>query len=127
MPNRIAMALLAGLILAAATHDGPRSPGWRLFLYGLPLALIGCRPAGQRWALMVAVMYDTVGLALDISTIVQGVTKADVPPMTTVMNGVTGSLNVLLIVFGGKGLLHFTGPSSLPEFRHPNPPSPSSS
>lgn len=122
------MALLAGLILAAgSTHDDSRSTGWALFLYGLPLALIGCLLAGQRWALMVAVMYGTVGLALDVSTIVQGLTKPDVPQMVTAMSGVTGLLNFLLIVFGGKRFLNAMTASSLPESPRPNPPSPSSS
>ena len=122
------MALLAGLILAtAAIHTDSRSLGWVLFLYGLPLALIGCLLAQQRWALMAAVMYGTVGLALDVSTIVQGLTKPDVPQMIAVMSGVTGLLNFLLIVFGGKGFLNLTEPSSLPESPRPNPPSPSSS
>ena len=122
------MALLAGVILAAAAiHTDSRSPGWALFLYGLPLGLIGCLLAQQRWALMAAVMYGTVGLALDISTVVQGLTKPDVPQMTTVMSGMTGLLNFLLIVFGGKGFLDVMSASSPPESPRPNPPSPSSS
>lgn len=128
MQNRIVMALLAGLLLAAgATHDDSRPLGWALFLYGLPLGLTGCLLAKQRWALMAAVMYGTVGLALDISTIVQGLTKPDVPRMVTAMSGVTGALNFLLIVFGGKSFLNAMSASSLPESPRPNPPSPSSS
>ena len=128
MTNWHVMALLAGLILAAAAvQDGSQPPGWLLFLYGLPLALIGCLLAQQRWALMAAVMYGTVGLALDISTVVQGLTKPDVPQMTTVMSGMTGLLNFLLIVFGGKSFLDVMSASSPPEFPRPNPPSPSSS
>ena len=122
------MALLAGLALAAAaTHDDTRPLGWALFLYGLPLALIGCVLANQRWALMAAVMYGTVGLALDISTIVQGLTKPDVPSAISSMSGVTGLLNFLLIIFGGKGFLTVMGSSSPPGSPRPNPPSPSSS
>lgn len=122
------MALLAGLILAAAaTQNDSRPLGWALFLYGLPLALIGCLLAKQRWALMAAVMYGTVGLALDISTIVQGLTKPDVPQMVTAMSGATGVLNFLLMVFGGNSFLTVMGASSPPESPQPNPPSPSSS
>ena len=128
MTNWHVMALLAGLILAAAAvQDGSQPPGWLLFLYGLPLALIGCLLAKQRWALMAAVMYGTVGLALDILTVVQGLTKPDVPQMTTVMSGMTGLLNFLLIVFGGKSFLDVMSASSPPEFPRPNPTSPSSS
>ena len=128
MPHRTVVALLAGLILAAsATHDDPRSLGWLLFLYGFPLVLIGCLLANQRWALMAAVMYGTVGLALDISTIVQGLTKPDVPQAVWVMSGMTGALSFLLIVFGGKGFLTVSDPSSPPESRRPNPQPPASS
>ena len=122
------MALLAGLILAAAAAQNDSRPlSWALFLYGLPLALIGCLLAKQRWALMASVMYGTVGLALDISTIVQGLTKPDIPQMATIMSGLTGALNFLLIVFGGNGFLDVMNVSSPPESPRPNPPSPSSS
>jgi len=120
------MALLGGLIFTAtATQNDARPLGWALFLYGLPLALIGCLLARQRWALMAAVMYGTVGLALDISTIVQGLTKSDVPQMVTIMSGVTGALNFLLIVFGGNSFLNVMNASLPPESPRPNPQSPS--
>lgn len=128
MSHRTVTTLLAGLILAAAaTHDESRSSGWLLFLYGLPLVLIGCLLASQRWALMAAVMYGTVGLALDISTIVQGLTKPHVPQTILAVSGVTGLLNFLLIVFGGKSFLNVMNASSPPESPRPNPPPPSSS
>ena len=128
MTNWHVMALLAGLILAAAAvQDGSQPPGWLLFLYGLPLALIGCLLAQQRWALMAAVMYGTVGLALDVSTVVQGLTKPDVPQTILITSGVTAALNFLVIVFGGKSFLDVMNASSPPESPRPNPPSPSSS
>ncbi len=128
MLNRTVMALLAGLVLAAAaTHHESRSLGWSLFLYGLPLALIGCLLARQRWALMAAVMYGTVGLAMDISTIVQGLTKPDVPQFVAAMSGVTGLLNFLVIVFGGHTFLTVMTASSPPGSPRPNPPSSASS
>ena len=125
------IALLMALMSAAAFAQAPdttsRTLPWNMFLFGLPLVLIGCLLANQRWALMAAVMYGTAGLALDISTIVQGLTKPDVPQAVWVMSGMTGALSFLLIVFGGKGFLTVSDPSSPPEFRRPNPPSPSSS
>lgn len=128
MSNRIVIVLLAGLIVAAAaTHNPSRAPGWLVFLYGLPLALIACLLANQRWALMATVMYGTVGLALDISTIVQGLTRPDGAPAILAMSGVTGLLNFLLIAFGGKGFLTTTGASSPPGSPRSNPPSPFSS
>jgi hypothetical protein len=119
-------ALMGAAIFAQASDMTSRTFPWNLFLFGIPLVLIGCLLANQRWAFMVAVMYGTVGLALDISTIVQGLTKPDVPPTILAMSGVTGLFNFLLIVFGGRGFLTVSGPSSPPESPRPNPPSPSS-
>jgi len=125
------VGLLAALMGAAAVAQAPdttsRTLPWNLFLFGIPLVLIGCLLANQRWALMAAVMYGTVGLALDISTIVQGLTKPDVPQTILAMSGVTGLLNLLLIVFGGKSFLNVMNASLPPESPRPNPPSPSSS
>jgi hypothetical protein len=76
---------------------------------------------------MAAVMYGTVGLAMDISTLVQGLTKPDVPQITLALSGLTGLLNFLLILFGGKGFLNVMDASSPREFPRPNPPPSSSS
>jgi hypothetical protein len=131
MAHRTTLILLLAALMGAAafpqaTGSAPTLP-WAVFLFGLPLALIGCLLANQRWALMAAVMYGTVGLALDISTIVQGLTKPDVPRTILITSGVTAALNFLAIVFGGKGFLTLNEPSSPPESPRPNPPSPSSS
>lgn len=120
-------ALMGASVFPQATGSVTRTLPWEVFLLGLPLVLIGCLLANQRWALMAAVMYGTVGLALDISTIVQGFTKPDVPQTILMTSGVTTALNFLVIVFGGKGFLTVSELSSPPEFPRPNPPSPSSS
>ncbi|MSQ77412.1 MAG: hypothetical protein EXR97_03020 [Nitrospiraceae bacterium] len=132
MAHRTTLILLLATLMGAAAFPhalGPvtRTVPWEVFLFGLPLALIGCLLANQRWALMAAVMYGTVGLALDISTIVQGLTKPDVPQTILITSEVTVVLNFLVIVFGGKGFLAAMGASSPPGFPRPNPPSPSSS
>jgi hypothetical protein len=125
------IVLLAALMGAAAFPQAigsvARALPWKVFLFGLPLALIGCLLANQRWALMAAVMYGTVGLALDISTIVQGLTKPDVSQTILITSGVTVALNFLVIVFGGKGFLTVSELSSPQEFPRPNPQFPSSS
>ena len=127
MDRTILIALLCALMgLAAYVQTNPTTV-WVIVLYGLPIGLIGCLLAHQRWALMAVVMYGTVGLALDVSTIVQTVTKPDLPQMAAVTCGLTGLLNFLLIVFGGRSFLNISGASSLPESPRPNPPSPSSS
>lgn len=109
-------AVLAGLVAVAAlsswaTPDdleharGSLSYGWLGFLYGIPLVLVGALLSGQRWALMAAVMYGTVGLALDLSTVVQELTRGPGQSAVLAASGVTGLLNFLLILLGGRGFL----------------------
>lgn len=108
----------------AATHLS--GAVWNGFLFGIPLAL-GLLLFGRvRWALMAAVMYGTIGLALDISTVVQELTKGDGQPNVVALSGLTGLLNFLLIAIGGRGFLDVLRPASLPTGRVPNLRSPSS-
>lgn len=100
---------------------------WDGFLVGMPVALAGLLAAEQRWALMAGVMYGTIGLALDISTIVQSLTRPDDYPTAIVMSGLTGVLNFLLIVMGGRGSLDVMASPTPQARRPPNPPSPSAS
>lgn len=51
------------------TDSPPHMILWTTVLFGFPV-LIACVLTRQRWALMGAVMYGTVGLALDIATAV---------------------------------------------------------
>lgn len=98
---------------------------WQAFLFGLPTALIGFLLAGARWALMAGVLYGTIGLALDISTAVLELGRADSRNILVTISGVSGLFNFLLILFGGAGFLDVTSagssgapPGDLP----PNPP-----
>jgi hypothetical protein len=99
---------------------------WNGFLFGIPIVLAAFLVTKARWALMAAVMYGTIGLALDISTVVQELTKADGQPTVLVLSGITGVLNFLLIAIGGSGFLDVLRPESPPVGRAPNPQSPSS-
>ena len=141
MTNRLAMILLLiALMVVAALSQAIQgfdmqvsSKGhlvWNGFLFGVPLILAGFLAAGSRWALMAGVMYGTISLALDISTIVQDLTHPDsqraaLPILWT--SGPTGLLNFLLIMIGGRGFLDIgsvigsngTPPGGPP----PNPPS----
>ena len=125
------VVLLALVTLAAASlssdlvHPSPtliRHIMWNGFLFGIPLLLGGFLLAGARWALMAGVMYGTVGLALDISTIVQDLIQPDMQ-RTILMSGITGLLNFLLIVIGGRGFLDVSSAGSPRAGRPPNPPS----
>lgn len=100
------------------------------FLFGLPLVLIGFVVAGARWALMAAVMYGTIGLAWDISTVVQEVAARVPEQRVLLMSGMSGLLNLSLVLVGGRGFLNVDAASPgttagrPPEGHRPNPPSP---
>ena len=109
---------------SSSTHGG--RVFWVGFLFAIPVALAALLVTKARWALMAAVMYGTIGLALDISTVVQELKKADGQPTVLVLSGITGVLNSLLIAIGGGGFLDVLRPESPPVDRAPNPQSPSS-
>jgi hypothetical protein len=83
----------------------PRSIPWLLFLIALPLFLAVLVWQRQRWAFMGAVMYGTVGLAIDIATILQRPANAAVLEPQGAMMLVECLMYLVLIVYGGRGLL----------------------
>ncbi len=100
---------------------------WNGFLFGVPIVLGGFLLAKARWALMVGVMYGTVGLALDISTLVQEATRPETRASVLALSGLTGLLNFLLIALGGRGFLDVRPDGRPPAGRPPNLRPPSSS
>jgi len=78
---------------------------WNGFLFWIPLILAGLLFGRARWVLMASVMYGTIGLALDISTLVQTLTHSEAQLHLVVMSVASGLLNFLLIVLGGRGFL----------------------
>lgn len=117
MENARIMALVLVILVGATAFlswmssqtQGDASTGatftWIGFLYVLPLILAGCVLTAQRWAFMAGVMYGTLGLALDVSTMVQELTAGQGQLLVLVMSTMTGLLNFLLILLGGRGLL----------------------
>ena len=128
------IGLLAGLcliganttqLIPAATEAG--RIGWMLYLLAFPIALAGLVWIGWTWTAMACVIYGTVGLALDLATVTsilggQGETGA-----LFLFSAMSGIVNFLLILFGGRAFLHSFLGAALPESRPPSPPSPSSS
>jgi hypothetical protein len=100
--------------------------GWKIAFFALmPLGLAVLVWFEFRWAAMICVLYGTIGLALDLATIVQIVTKEADAITSTTANTISGLFNSLLIVFGGRSFLEVSqGPMPL-ESRPPSPPSPS--
>lgn len=106
----IALVITAGLSRSLWEREVPASlmgqVVWDGFLFGLPLILAGCLLASARWAFMAGVIYGTIGLALDISTIVQDLTHPSTQQTVVLMSSMTGLLNFLLILVGGRGFLN---------------------
>jgi uncharacterized protein involved in response to NO len=96
---------------------------WQVgFLVLLPIGLGILVWKGFRWAAMACVMYGTVGLAMDVATAVQILTKDPDVGLSLLISLVSGFLNFLLIVFGGRSFLD-VGQAPLPrESRPPSPP-----
>lgn len=115
---------IASLSMSRGESTAPTQVWWIGFLVLIPVGLAMLVWMKLRWAAMACVIYGTVGLALDLATTVQILTK-DSDVFSSLMGSVvSGLLNFLLIVFGGRSFLDVTQ-ASLPRESHPpNPPSP---
>lgn len=128
------MGLLGGLCLigASTTQMIPVAAesvrvGWMLYLLAFPITLAGLVWMGWSWTAMACVIYGTVGLAVDLATVTSilgGKSETDTLFFFSVMSGI---VNFLLIVFGGRAFFHSLQGTALPVSRPPSPPSPSSS
>ncbi len=99
---------------------------WSLFLIVIPLVLAGSNGMGWGWAGMACVIYGTVGLALDIATVTSMIAMKDSDAGLLAVSGVSGCLNLSLIVLGGLAFVRSLQGVSPPGSRPPNPPFPSS-
>ncbi len=75
---------------------------WYGFQFGLPALVGGICLTGKRWAAMVGVMYGTIGLALDVATVIQSMISATDSLHFVGLILLTALCNVLLIVIGGR-------------------------
>ena len=128
------IGLLAGLcligvnttrLIPAATEAG--RIGWMLYLIACPLALAGFVWFGWTWTGMACVIYGTVGLALDHATVTSILSGQGETGTLFLFSAMSGIVNFLLILFGGRAFFHSSLGTALPESRPPSPPSPSSS
>ena len=132
--NRNALVtLLAGILFVGigslptgnSSAATPTQAWWIGFLVLMPLGLAILVWLELRWAAMLCVVYATVGLALDVATTVQILTKEAEVMAPLIRSLVSGFLNFLLIVFGGRAFLN-TPPAPPPlGSRPPSPPPPS--
>ena len=128
------IGLLAGLCLIGATTTQliPAATeagriGWMLYLLAFPIALAGLVRIGWTWTAMACVIYGTVGLALDLATVTSILGGKGEPGALFLFSAMSGIVNFLLILFGGRAFLHSFQETALPGSHPPSPPSPSSS
>jgi hypothetical protein len=100
---------------------------WMFALVVVPLTLGGAVLIGWTWATMACVIYGTIGLALDLATVISILGGRGGTNGTLALSGISGTVNFLLIVFGGRAFWSCLQGSPPPESRPPNPPSPFSS
>lgn len=114
------------LVLAPAASRAPHVM-WSLFLVMLPVALATAIVIGWTWSAMVCVVYGTVGLALDVATVVSVLGGREGSDLTLCLSIVSGSANGMLIIFGGRAFWALLQEPRPRGSRPPNPPSPSPS
>ena len=128
------IGLLAGLSLVGAnttqlmvaTTETSRI-GWMVYLIACPLILAGFVWTGWAWTAMTCVVYGTVGLALDLSTVTNILSGQGETGSLFLFSAISGIVNFSLILVGGHAFFHTLLGTALPVSRPPSPPSPSSS
>ena len=91
---------------ATEAEDPPtQSVIWNTFQYGMPLLIGGMCLTGKRWTFMTAVIYGTIGLALDIATLAQSLIEGEDLVEFFIIISTTAVLNFLLIMIGGRKML----------------------
>ena len=128
------IGLLTGLSLigATTTHLAPAVTeagqiGWMLYLVVTPIVLACLVRMGWTWTAMACVIYGTVGLALDLSTLASIMGGQSEIGSLLLVSEISGAVNFSLILFGGRAFLHESLGTVHPGSHPPSPPSPSSS
>jgi len=135
MPHRLQLVIvlgglgLIGLAILFLTHgqaaSSPTKVIWTVFLILLPIGLIGPVWMTWRWSAMACVVYGTIGLALDLATLVSIATHPDGEMSAVILSGLSGLANFFLILMGGRSFLHVSQELSPPGSRPSNPRAPS--
>ena len=92
-----------------------------LIPFGLSL-LVWCE---FRWSAAVCVFYATIGLAIDIATMVQALSTDADAVVSMMASIVSGLFYFCLILFGWESFLAVDQGLTPPRFHPPNPPPPS--
>jgi len=127
----LAVLSLVGLATVEFAHS-PESPPatrfvWIFMLVFIPLSLGGAIWMTWTWAAMACVIYGTIGLALDLATVTSILGGRGGTNRMLALSGVSGTVNFVMIVFGGRAFWSSLQGSPPPESHPPNPPTPFSS
>ena len=98
-----------------------------VYLIAFPIALASLVWIEWTWTVMACFIYGTVGLALDLATVTSILSEQGETGTLFLFSAMSGIVNFLLILFGGRAFLQLSLGAALPESRPPSPPSPSSS
>jgi len=131
----LAVTLLSVSVIGVSTIGlafSPELPSqayvlWWIFLVLAPLVLASFVMLGWTWPAMACVVYGTIGLAIDLSTLVPLVGGLYDSSLKVVLSLLSGGANFLLIVFGGRAFWSALEERRPPESRPPSPPFPFSS
>jgi hypothetical protein len=97
---------------------------WKIsFFILIPLGLALLIWLQFQWVSVVCVFYATIGLAMDVATIVQTPAKDSEGIVSMMASGVSGLFYFCLILFGGRSFLGVSQGPTPPESRPPSPPS----
>ncbi len=114
----------AGFLFVQSGASIPLVIDWKIsFFILIPLGLALLIWLQFRWVSVVCVFYATVGLAMDVATIVQTAAKDSEGIVSMMASGVSGLFYFCLIVFGGRSFLGVGQGPTPPESHPPSPPS----
>jgi len=122
-----AVGIATLLLILTPVMPGALHLSWWLFLVLLPLGLASAIMMSWGWAAMACVAYGTIGLAIDLATVVSVLGGREGSGLTVALSVFSGSANFALIVCGGRALWMILQEPGPRESRPPNPPSPSPS
>jgi hypothetical protein len=135
MPHNPLLVLLlstfvveAGFLFLENGSSFTQGLAWKISFFALiPLGLSLLVWLQFRWSAAVCVFYATIGLAIDVATMVQAL-STDADAVASIMASlVSGLFYLCLILFGWQSFLAVDQGRMPPKFRPPNPLSPSSS
>lgn len=113
-----------GFLFVQSGASIPLVMDWKIsFFILVPLGLALLIWLQYRWVSVVCVFYATVGLAMDVATIVQTPAKDSGSIVSVMASGVSGLFYFCLIVFGGRSFLGVGQGPTPPESHPPSPPS----